>query len=91
MGTLPWGSPTQYQLFVLFRALLRPIKGPSSSPEDSARMEAGAEAVRMGAKACCIEAIDFVMPLQRNVWDVKSRICNGLVTDRKVANYLTVI
>lgn len=55
---------------ILFRALLRRLESPRSTAEDPAMTEAAIEAVRTGAKACCIEAIDFVEVLQRNVWDV---------------------
>lgn len=54
---------------MLFRALLRPLESPSSSLEDAARMVAGREAVRMGAKACCVESVEFVEGLRRNAWD----------------------
>ncbi|OQU99768.1 Fungal specific transcription factor domain-containing protein [Cladophialophora immunda] len=54
---------------ILFRALLRPIESnlPSSIPSSSS--EAGRDAVRIGAKTCCMEAVEFVESLRRNVWD----------------------
>ncbi|KIX92362.1 uncharacterized protein Z520_11970 [Fonsecaea multimorphosa CBS 102226] len=55
---------------ILFRALLRPIESNlSSSSSPSSSSEAGRDAVRIGAKTCCIEAVEFVESLRRNVWD----------------------
>ncbi|KIW74409.1 hypothetical protein Z517_12349 [Fonsecaea pedrosoi CBS 271.37] len=55
---------------MLFRALLRPLESnlPSTSVPSSSS-EAGRDAVRIGAKTCCIEAVEFVESLRRNVWD----------------------
>ncbi|KAH0848746.1 Zn2/Cys6 DNA-binding protein [Fonsecaea pedrosoi] len=55
---------------MLFRALLRPLESnlPSTSVPSSSS-EAGHDAVRIGAKTCCIEAVEFVESLRRNVWD----------------------
>jgi len=33
------------------------------------RVQAGRDAVRIGTKTCCVDAVDFVESLQRNVWD----------------------
>jgi hypothetical protein len=52
---------------ILFRALLRPIE--SDLPLTNGLAPAGRDAVRIGAKTCCIEAVEFVEQLQRNVWD----------------------
>ncbi|EXJ94878.1 hypothetical protein A1O1_03277 [Capronia coronata CBS 617.96] len=52
---------------ILFRALLRPIE--SILPSQDCIGPAGRDAVRIGAKACCLDAVDFVESLQRNVWD----------------------
>jgi hypothetical protein len=52
---------------ILFRALLRPVE--SNLPSANEPGQAGRDAVRLGAKTCCIEAVDFVESLRRNVWD----------------------
>jgi hypothetical protein len=54
---------------ILFRALLRPVE--SNLPESTSQQlpQAGRDAVRAGAKTCCVEAVVFVESLQRNVWD----------------------
>ncbi|EXJ79069.1 hypothetical protein A1O3_08570 [Capronia epimyces CBS 606.96] len=55
---------------VLFRALLRPVESdlPRTTNGDGLA-PAGHDAVRIGARACCVEAVEFVELLQRNVWD----------------------
>ncbi len=52
---------------ILFRALLRPVE--SNLPSTNQQPRAGRDAVRAGAKTCCVEAVAFVESLQRNVWD----------------------
>ncbi|MCJ1303456.1 hypothetical protein MMC08_006266, partial [Hypocenomyce scalaris] len=54
---------------ILFRALLRPLEHFSDTTDEGPRMDGGQEAVRAGAKACCIEIVDYVEHLQRGVWD----------------------
>lgn len=68
-GNASLGLAYPVATIILFRALLRPLESPSSSALDANRMEAGREAVYLGAKACCIESVEFVEGLKRNVWD----------------------
>lgn len=69
-GSASLGLAYLVATILLFRALLRPVEASSSSsPEDTPRILSGAEAVRVGAIACCKEAVDFVEGLKRNVWD----------------------
>ncbi|KAK5320768.1 hypothetical protein LTR93_006980 [Exophiala xenobiotica] len=54
---------------ILFRALLRPVESNLPEPTNQQLPQAGRDAVRAGAKTCCVEAVVFVESLQRNVWD----------------------
>ena len=60
---------------ILFRALLRPLEHFSDTTDEGPRMDGGQEAVRAGAKACCIEIVDYVEHLQRGVWDAFWHSC----------------
>jgi hypothetical protein len=48
----------------LFRALLRPLGYPNAKWDQTAR-----DAVRAGARACCVEIVEYVENLRRGVWD----------------------
>ena len=68
-GNASLGLAYPVATIILFRALLRPLESPAMSLENSERIAADHEAVRVGAKACCIESVEFVEGLGRNVWD----------------------
>ncbi|EXJ94297.1 hypothetical protein A1O1_02691 [Capronia coronata CBS 617.96] len=48
----------------LFRALMRPLGHPNVKWDPTAR-----DAVRAGARACCVEIVEYVENLRRGVWD----------------------
>ncbi|RFU33053.1 hypothetical protein B7463_g3265, partial [Scytalidium lignicola] len=56
-------------VMILFRALLRPLETTSGSHEDKLMRENGREAVRVGAKACCVEVVQYLEEVKRGVWD----------------------
>ena len=68
-GNASLGLAYPVATIILFRALLRPLESVNVSPAEVERLAAGREAVRMGAKACCIESVEFVEGLGRNAWD----------------------
>ena len=68
-GNASLGLAYPVATIVLFRALLRPLESPAPTADSAARIAADHEAVRVGAKACCIQSVEFVEGLGRNVWD----------------------
>lgn len=66
---------------ILFRALLRPIGYPNASWDDSVR-----EAVRAGARACCIEVVEFVENLKRGVGDAFWHSCTFPLLPSSIAS-----
>ncbi len=59
---------------ILFRALLRPLESSKTSLEDRIILE-GKDAVRAGAKACCVEVVQYLEQVKRGVWDAFWHSC----------------
>jgi hypothetical protein len=76
-GNASLGLAYPVATMILFRALLRPLEGSSGSREDKIMRENGREAVRAGAKACCVEVVQFLEQVKRGVWDAFWHSCNS--------------
>ena len=60
---------------ILFRALLRPLESSSGSAEDIQMRDAGRDSVRVGAKACCVEIVQFLEQIKPGVWNAFWHSC----------------
>lgn len=74
-GNASLGLAYPVAMMILFRALLRPLEAATGSPEDKIIRENGREAVRAGAKACCVEVVQYLEEVQRGVWDAFWHSC----------------
>jgi hypothetical protein len=74
-GNASLGLAYPVATMILFRALLRPLEGSSGSLDDKIMRENGREAVRAGAKACCVEVVQFLEHVKRGVWDAFWHSC----------------
>ena len=66
-------------VMILFRAMLRPLEEPSITTEDAQVKERGRDAVRAGAKACCLEVVQLVEQVPRGAWDAFWHSCKHLI------------
>lgn len=59
-GNASLGLAYPITTMILFRALLRPLGRSEGTPEDKVMREKGRDAVRVGAKACCVEVVQYL-------------------------------
>jgi hypothetical protein len=62
-------------VMILFRAMLRPLESPAVLAGTVQIEERGRDAVRAGAKACCVEVVQFVEMIPRSAWDAHWHSC----------------
>jgi hypothetical protein len=74
-GNASLGLAYPVATMILFRALLRPLESSNGTQEDKIMRENGREAVRVGAKACCVEVVQFLEQVKRGVWDAFWHSC----------------
>lgn len=78
-GNVSLGLAYPIAVMILFRAILRPLQSSTSvTPEDFQIREDGRAAVRAGAKACCVEVVQYVEQVQRGAWDAFWHSCKSL-------------
>lgn len=74
-GNASLGLAYPVATMILFRALLRSLEATGGTAEDKAIRESGREAVRAGAKACCVEVVQYIESVKRGVWDAFWHSC----------------
>jgi hypothetical protein len=62
---------------ILFCALLKPLESPGGTLEDKIMRKNGRDAVRVGAKACCVEVAQYLEQVKRGVWDAFWHSCKA--------------
>jgi hypothetical protein len=76
-GNASLGLAYPVATMILFRALLRPLDRPDGTPEDKIMRETGQDAVRAGAKACCVEVVQYLEQVKRGAWDAFWHSCRS--------------
>lgn len=54
---------------LLFRAIMRPLESSHGSMDDVELRESSRESVRLGAKACCAEILDYLEQVPPGAWN----------------------
>lgn len=62
-------------VMILFRAMLRPLESSAAAGGNIQVEERGKVAIRAGAKACCLEVVQFVEQIPRGAWDAFWHSC----------------